>query len=166
MIKYLFIIPFFFLPLSVNAGILGTPTLNVASTTHKIGFTIQNLNIVGTPTEEIRIYPAFSTISTVRTNACLVIPIAQTMYNGSSNSITIRPYDFIVSSSSNYRCYANGYYSVQIYLNNTTTSPVLTVGTIYMEQFPLDIRSTFMLMFLIGGLLAILRPLILKLTLK
>lgn len=167
MIKYLFIIPFLLFPFFAHGAITGSPKLNVASSTHSIGFTIYDFTVTGVnPTDEIRMYPINYTGSLTSANSCYVYQLWRSMAGSGSISLTIKPDTFLLSNSGTpYRCLANGYYYIYFFPSSTSTSPTYSL-TIYLENYPLDIRSTFMLMFLIGGLLAILRPLILKLTLK
>lgn len=168
--KY-FVLILFFLP-SLSFGAL---SITQASSTHALGF-----DAVGdftSTTAELRIYAPGAPATYPRNNACAVFTFNHFHPGFSTNNVnfSIRPQRVqginlatamaTVTNLDTYQCKVNGVYTVGIFTNAAATS-ALSSDTIYLEQLPLDFKSTFMLLFLIGALLAVLRPVISKLTLR
>lgn len=169
--KYLFLIPFFFFPLTAH----GAFNVVQASSTHALGFDISDVDLSGTASE-IRVFPPGISVYS-RNNACamFVAPFGLPNQDIDDNYVFIRPVSVSV----------NNYYQNNIVANiyahyNCRQAGVHTVGlftgagdvtldasdTIYLEQYPLDLRSLIILLFLVGAMLAVLRPVISKLTLR
>lgn len=168
--KY-FVLILFFLP-SLSFGAL---SITQASSTHALGF-----DAVGdfTGLSEVRIFaPGTPAVNYARTYACAVFSYPSFHPNVATNnlSFSIRPSQLFNNNSTAstpsatyinyYNCFTNGVHTVGIFSNSGATSASAS-DTIYLEQLPLDYKWTFVLLFLIGALLAVLRPVISKLTLR
>lgn len=171
--KYLFsLFLFFFLPFSAHA-------FNVvqATSTHALGFDIEDVDLTGS-TMEIRVYPP-NTSTYSRTLACafLTAPYAVNAQSGINDIyLQVRPrqiYHSAITGFSSltggsmlqYGCLQRGIHTVALFDSNTDTSPNVS-DTIYLEQNSLDLSSTIILLFLVGAMLSVLRPVISKLTLR
>lgn len=169
--RILIFLVFLFLPAHAFAS------LNVLQTrsTHALGFDVSILST--SALGEIRVYASSSAPVYSRGTACAIYSTVSFNPNATTTSTTlnirpqlITPSQFIVSSISNsplsfYSCTAVATHTVALFSSPTDTTPDFS-DTIYLEQFPLDFRSVFMLIFIVGALLAILRPIIKTLTLK
>lgn len=172
--KYLFLIPFFFFPLTAHA-------FNViqASSTHALGFDIEDIDLTGISSGEIRVYAPGSRGTMNRSTSCATYSFTTMNPSGDNNDIfvSIRPQNQMYvpfTTSANfttaqvlnfYNCIARGTHYVALFSNISDTSAEAS-DTIYLEQYPLDLRSTIILLFLVGAMLAVLRPVISKLTLR
>lgn len=164
-----FLFLLFFIPSLTNAF-----NIVQASSTHALGFDIELVDFA--PASEIRVFYG-TPASYTRINACSVYSFNSFIAGSALNDlyIHIRPSilrnsnQVAVNNTTNYvnyyNCSTRGTYTVGVFNNVSATSPISS-DTIYLEQMPLDFKQVFMLLFLIGALLAILRPLISKLTLR
>lgn len=173
--KYLFLLIAFTIP-SITFG-----AFNViqSSSTHALGFDIEDIDLTGISSGEIRVYAPGSRGTTNRSTSCATYSFTTMNPSGDNNDIfvSIRPQNqmyipftttanFTTAQVLNfYNCIARGTHYVALFNNITDTSPEAS-DTIYLEQEALDHRSVFVIIFLIGALLAVLRPVISKLTLR
>lgn len=168
--KYLFLIPFFFFPLIAH----GFEVVQ-ASSTHALGFDISDVDLSSTASE-IRVFPpGISSYS--RTNACamFIAPFGLPNQNIDDNYIFIRPSmvtvnnfnlnNLVAGVYAHYNCRLSGVHTVALFTAAGSVTPSAS-DTIYLEQYPLDLGSTIILLFLVGAMLSVLRPVISKLTLR
>jgi len=170
--RILIFLAFLFLPTYAFASL----TVSVDRSTHALGFDVLLTN--ASSSSEVRIFPPYSTgpRDNTRGSACawFVSPTYNWNTIASTALLQIRPSAFpnahYVGTSAtlaqyNYYCFSSGVHTVALFSGPTSTSTISS-DTIYLEQYPLDFRSVFMLIFIVGALLAILRPIIKTLTLK
>ena len=168
--KYFFILLLFFFPLTSHAF-----DVVQASSTHALGFDISDVDLSGIASE-IRVFaPGISVYS--RNNACamFVAPFGLPNQDIDDNYVFIRPVSVSVNNYyhnnivaniyAHYNCRQAGVHTVGLFTGAGDVS-LDASDTIYLEQYPLDLRSLIILLFLVGAMLAVLRPVISKLTLR